>query len=461
MSAPGAAPEQRVATGAQPPVRVIFVIETTYAAAVMWGRTREWCFENILRHLEHHAAKSKQQQQQQQQQPQEQELQKQHQLQQQPVFQVAVVSYGTAGPFSPHAVESSGWTSDAGRVRRWLDRLRFLGGGTLSTALIEALAAAVYLSKHPYPGGALPPGPPGGTGAAGAGAADGTPPPPHTHIMLLASSVMGRQDAPWPFPHETKAARLQSGFYTRLAAALPPAHAKGVAEAAGAAPTQPSAADLTDVATSLPDHGVTLSCVASLRVAPMLQGKILLTLRHQLPAEPHAVQMPSGGMLILSPQFRMATEALRAVLLKIKQLQAARRAKAAAAAAVGSGGGGSIGMQPSSVSASSIGSTAAGGGAGTPVWGAAEQQQGGSAAAGGQQQQQQQRVLNAQNMAAVAAAAGAAARLAGMPASGSSQQAQRPPLQQQQQQQQQQQPQAGRERQQVSVPAFVNRHIYV
>lgn len=132
----------------QHPVRIILLVEATAAAATGWSSTRKW-LDVILQKMDmeiNALADAAQRQD-----PSQESNNKM------PRVQYALIIYGVRDRSTPAPVQCSAWTSLRTELATWLDGIQFVGGvASKGTALPQALAEAIVLSKSPYPGGAKP-----------------------------------------------------------------------------------------------------------------------------------------------------------------------------------------------------------------------------------------------------------------------------------------------------------------
>ncbi len=359
--------ESRLQQPPKHPIRIILLVEGTFALSSFWPDARKVYTESILRLLD------QQQQQQQQQQPQQQQGDEQPGKQHMPRYQLALIVFHTNDSSSPCVLDRSSWTSDFSEFRQWLDALSFTGGGTMQPAVAEALAEAIYLSKCPYPDGSLPvcahseaaaasapaaPGSADGPAASSpAGAAE--PPavvlPPHTHCLLLVASPPCRLPVPWPFTSETKAGMVADGYY-----AGPGSETKAPGHtwlpAASAVRVPPGMADFYDLLLALPAHGLSLSLAAP-KAAVRLYQQLFVHIHAFMAKESAAnLAIKTSHLLLVSPHFSVARDALmplvsRMKALKHKQLQMAAQAQAAAAARAVANNGGNAQQQQAAAAA--------------------------------------------------------------------------------------------------------------
>lgn len=129
------------------PLRIILLVEATAAAASGWSNIRKW-LDVILQKVEievNAAADASQPERQ------------QEPNSTMPGIQYSLIVYGTRDRSTQAPVQCSAWTSKRTQLAAWLDGIQFVGGvSSKGTALPQALAEAIVMSKSPYPGGAKP-----------------------------------------------------------------------------------------------------------------------------------------------------------------------------------------------------------------------------------------------------------------------------------------------------------------
>ena len=60
-------------------------------------------------------------------------------------FEVALVVFGAAAPWSVCPLQRSGWTTDLGLYRQWLSGVQHYGGGRLQSAFAGVSAVRAWL----------------------------------------------------------------------------------------------------------------------------------------------------------------------------------------------------------------------------------------------------------------------------------------------------------------------------
>ncbi|CAK0770014.1 hypothetical protein CVIRNUC_003725 [Coccomyxa viridis] len=153
--------------------RVCFLIEDTWAIANDWPHLKK-CVEAILsRVAAHHEG----------------------------YCEVALVTFGSAWPYSTCPLQSTHWTQDIEHARQCLDGLRpSLGGCRVQPLLTEALAEAAYLFECPS------------TLTADSSSIA-------CHCLAIVASEPSKIPVPWPVPEDCHFASGLAG-YTELCMAL-------------------------------------------------------------------------------------------------------------------------------------------------------------------------------------------------------------------------------------------------
>lgn len=149
QAAPAAAAANAAAsanTSAKHPVRVILLVESTAAAATNHKTARKWV-EVLLKRVDSDAKQTSSSD----------AAGTGRDDEQLPKTQYALIVYGTCDRSTQAPVQCSSWCSSTAELFDWMDGVQFVGGSSSKgTALTQALAQAIVMSKCPYPDGSRP-----------------------------------------------------------------------------------------------------------------------------------------------------------------------------------------------------------------------------------------------------------------------------------------------------------------
>lgn len=141
---------QSTATKPNQPVRIILLVEATAAAATNSKTARKW-IDVLLKKLDADARGVE---------PSTSAASSGHTKADDaaPRIQYGLVVYGTTDRSTQAPIQFSSWTSSLVELFEWLNGVQFVGGSnSKGTALTQALAQAIMMSKCPYPDGTRPP----------------------------------------------------------------------------------------------------------------------------------------------------------------------------------------------------------------------------------------------------------------------------------------------------------------
>lgn len=138
-------PQQQPTPAAKHPVRIILLVEATAAAATNSKTARKW-IDVLLKKIDSDARGAGGDQ-----------GGAQGAEEPMPKIQYGLVVYGSWDRSTQAALQYSSWCSTLTELLEWLNGVQFVGGNPYKgTALTEALAQAIIMSKCPYPDGSYP-----------------------------------------------------------------------------------------------------------------------------------------------------------------------------------------------------------------------------------------------------------------------------------------------------------------
>jgi len=130
------------------PVRIILLVEATAAAATNSKTARKW-IDVLLKKLDADCRGGD----------------SAGSGDDMPKIQYGLVVYGTTDRSTQAPIQFSSWSTTLSELFEWINGIQFVGGSaSKGTALTQAIAQAIIMSKCPYPDGTRPP--PAGEGVS-------------------------------------------------------------------------------------------------------------------------------------------------------------------------------------------------------------------------------------------------------------------------------------------------------